>query len=410
VILGLVLAILGIIFKTSSSQRPVFLMVYRYVPPLFLCYFIPSLLTTFHIVDTGTSQLYFVATHYLLPASLILITLSIDFREIIRLGPKLIIVFLAGSIGVIIGGPVSIYIIHFFSPSTISGVGPDAVWRGLSAIAASWIGGGGNQAALYEIFKPSDRLYSIMITIDIIGSQLWMALLIYAAAKSDKIDKILKADSSVLDGMKEKMRGFTIRTARIPTLADFMVIIGVAFGLTALSQVFGDRIAGFFTQYFPFTDRFSLTSNFFWLIVLATGFSIIMSFTSFRNYEGAGASKIGSVFIYFLVATIGMKMDIFKIFDYPGLFILGAIWITIHALFTILAGKLIKAPFFYLAVGSQANIGGVASAPVVAAAFHPSFAPIGVLLAIFGYTLGTYGGWLTGILMQWISGVLGLGS
>ena len=408
IILGLVLTILGIIFKTSSSQRHVFVKIYRYVPPLFLCYFIPSLLTTFHVVDAGSSQLYFVATHYLLPASLILITLSIDFREILRLGPKLVIVFLAGSVGVVIGGPLSIYIIHFFSPSTVSGVGPDAVWRGLSAIAASWIGGGGNQAALYEIFKPSDRLYSIIITIDIIGSQLWMALLIYGAAKSDKIDIYLKADSSVLNNMKEKMKGFTTRTARIPTLADFMVILGVSFGLTAISQMFGDRIAGFFTQYFPFTDRFSLTSNFFWLIVIATGFSIIMSFTSFRNYEGAGASKIGSIFIYFLVATIGMKMDILKIFDYPGLFLLGAVWLTIHAIITILVGRLIKAPFFYLAVGSQANIGGVASTPVVAAAFHPSFAPIGVLLAILGYTLGTYGGWLTGILMQWMSGVLGL--
>ena len=164
-----------------------------------------------------------------------------------------------------------------------------------------------------------------------------------------------------------------------------------------------DGLSTFFQEKLPFLERFSLTSQFFWLIVLATTFGLILSFTKARNYEGAGASRIGSVFIYFLVATIGMKMNITEIFANPGLFAVGGIWMIFHIILLIIVAKLIKAPYFFLAVGSKANIGGAASAPVVAAAFHPSLAPVGVLLAVLGYALGTYGAWVCGLLMQTIS-------
>ena len=99
----------------------------------------------------------------------------------------------------------------------------------------------------------------------------------------------------------------------------------------------------------------------------------------------------------------GMKMNILKIFDNPGLFVVGGIWMLIHVILLIVTAKIIKAPYFFLAVGSKANIGGAASAPVVAAAFHPSLAPVGVLLAVLGYALGTYGAWVCGLLMQTVA-------
>ena len=147
----------------------------------------------------------------------------------------------------------------------------------------------------------------------------------------------------------------------------------------------------------------SFSSEFFWMITIATAIGIGLSFTKFKTYEGAGASKIGGVFIYILVATIGMKMDLTTIFDNPGLLFIGLIWILIHVIVLITTAKLIKAPYFFLAVGSQANVGGAASAPVVAAAFHPSLATVGVLLAVFGYVVGTYGAILCTILMQMAS-------
>jgi len=125
-----------------------------------------------------------------------------------------------------------------------------------------------------------------------------------------------------------------------------------------------------------------------------------LSFTKAKNYEGAGASKYGSVFIYILVASVGMKMDLRLIFDNTGLIFIGIVWMAIHATILILVAKLIKAPYFFLAVGSQANVGGAASAPIVASAFHPSLATVGVLLAVCGYAIGTVGAILCTILME----------
>ena len=144
----------------------------------------------------------------------------------------------------------------------------------------------------------------------------------------------------------------------------------------------------------------SLGSEFLWMVVFATTIGIILSFTKAKNYEGAGASKIGGLFIYILVATIGMKMDLGSFLDKPGLIVVGLIWISIHAGLLILVAKIIRAPYFFLAVGSQANVGGAASAPIVAAEFHPSLTSVGILLAVLGYVVGTAGAYICGLLME----------
>ena len=403
VLLGVLMVILGFIFKTSSGKNPFWQKFYKVIPMLLMCYFVPSLLTTFKIADAENSNLYYVASRFMLPASLILLTLSIDLKEVIKLGPKALVMFITGTVGVVIGGPLAILIVSIFSPEIIGGVGPEEVWRGMTTIAGSWIGGGANQAAMYEIFKPSDSLYSIMITVDVIVAEIWMAFLLIGVGKSAQLDRFFKADATAVNVLKKKMHDFSLSIARIPSLTDIMVILGIGFGLTGLAHLFSDGLALFFQEKLPFLERFSLTTKFFWLIVLATSFGLILSFTKARNYEGAGASRIGSVFIYFLVATIGMKMDITEIFSNPGLFVVGGIWMAIHVILLIIIAKLIKAPYFFLAVGSKANIGGAASAPVVAAAFHPSLAPVGVLLAVLGYALGTYGAWICGLLMQTVA-------
>ncbi len=400
IVFGILIVLLAFIFKTSTSENPFWKKFYKVIPMLLLCYFLPSLLTTLGIVDPDKSQLYFVASRYMLPASLVLLTLSIDLKEVFKLGPKALIMFGTGTLGVIIGGPLAIMITSMFAPDIVGGVGPEAVWRGMTTIAGSWIGGGANQAAMYEIFEPSDRLYSIMITVDVLVAEVWMAFLLIGVGKTKSIDRFFKADASAVIHLQEKMHEFSQKIARIPSLADLMLILGVGLGVTGLCHLLADNIAPFIEVHAPFLERFSLTSKFFWLIVLATTFGLAMSFTKMRNLEGAGASKVGSVFIYILVATIGMKMNVLKIFDNPGLFLVGAIWMIIHVALLLIVAKLIRSPYFFLAVGSKANIGGAASAPVVAAAFHPSLAPVGVLLAVLGYALGTYGAWMCGILMQ----------
>lgn len=403
VIFGILMAILAAIFITASSKHPFWQKFYRFVPSLLLCYFLPSLLTTFGIVNEADSNLYYMASRYLLPACLVLLTLSIDFKGVLNLGPKAIIMFLTGTVGIVIGGPLAILIISFFDPSIVGGTGPDEVWRGLSTVAGSWIGGGANQAAMYEVFGPSDDLFGAMVTVDIIVANIWLGFLLYGAGMSDRVDKWFKADSSAIKELRDSIEEYRANIARIPTFVDLVKLGVVAFVITAIGHLGGDIIAPWIGENSPILASFSLDSAFFWLIVIATTGGLLASFTKIRELEGAGASKIGSLFIYILVMTIGMKMDISSILGAPGFFVIGIVWILIHVSLLLLVGKLIKAPFFFTAVGSQANIGGAASAPIVASAFHPALAPVGVLLAVLGYALGTYAAYVCAILMQGVS-------
>ncbi|MDH5368183.1 MAG: DUF819 family protein [Cyclobacteriaceae bacterium] len=400
VIFGILILMLAFIFKTSSSNHPGWKKFYKFAPVVLLSYFLPSLLNTFGLINGEESQLYFVASRYLLPACLVLLTISVDLKEIFKLGPKSLIMFGTATVGVVIGGPLAILITSTFAPDIVGGVGPEAIWRGMTTIAGSWIGGGANQAAMYEIFKPSDPLYSVMITVDVIVAEVWMFFLLIGVGKAAEIDKYFKADSSSISILQKKMEDFSLSIAKIPSSTDLMVILGIAFGITAFAHFSADIIAPYVVENAPYLSKYSLDSKFFWLIVLATTVGVILSFTKAKKLEGAGASKIGTVFIFILVATIGMKMDVMAIASNPGLFMVGGIWMAIHVALLFIVGKIIRAPFFFLAVGSKANIGGAASAPVVAAAFHPSLAPVGVLLAVLGYILGTYGAWLCGMLMQ----------
>jgi len=400
VVLGFLICIIAVVFITSNSENSFWKKFYKFVPSLLLCYFIPSFLNSLGIISGENSNLYFVASRYLLPTSLVLMTISINLHEIKKLGPKAIIMFITGTVGIIIGGPIAIFIISFFEPNSMIGVNPEKVWRGLTTVAGSWIGGGANQAAMKEIFSVQDNLFSTMVAVDVMVSQIWLAFLLFGAGINKKIDIMLRADASVITELRQKMEVYQSQILKIPNLTDIMKVMAIGFGVTALAHLGADIIAPWISNNVPGLAKFSLTSKFFWLIILSTTFALCLSFTKARELEGVGASRYGSLFLYILVATIGMKMDILSIFENPGLFVVGLIWITFHALLLIIIAKLIRAPFFFLAVGSQANIGGAASAPIVASAFHPSLAPVGVLLAVFGYAVGTYGAWVCGVMMQ----------
>ena len=404
IVLGILMGILGFVFITSSSKHPFWKKFYKYIPGLLLCYFIPSIFNSLGIISGDSSNLYFVASRYLLPTSLVLLTISIYLHEIKKLGSKAFIMFFTCTLGIIIGGPLAIIIVSAVSPDIIGGSGPDSVWRGLSTVAGSWIGGGANQAAMKEVFEVNDSIFSAMVAVDVIGANVWMAFLLYGTGINNKIDSWFQADATSINELKDKIEAYQAQILRIPNTSDTVKVLSVGFGITAFAHFGADIIAPTILQNAPWLSRFSLTSSFFWLIVLSTIISVALSFTKARELEGVGASRIGSVFIYILVATIGMKMNVMAVFDNPGLFIIGLIWMAIHAFILIAVAKIIKAPFFFLAVGSQANVGGAASAPVVASAFHPSLAPVGVLLAVLGYAIGTYGAWLCGILMQTVSG------
>lgn len=451
VVLGILLIVLAAIFHTASLKTPGWKKFYTYIPALLLCYFVPALLNwplgliaphwyDAGIVDLasqygltldtslsydritealsnagvpaaeykamqGHSQLYFVASRFLLPASLILLCLGIDLQGVLNLGPKALIMFFAATLGIILGGPIAVLLVSQVAPGLIP-VTPDELWMGLSTVAGSWIGGGANQTAMKEIFDVGDNLFGTMIVVDVVVANIWMGFLLYGANIADRLDIKLKADNSAIEDLKKRISDYSASVAQMPTTTTTFILLAFAFGGVALSHWGTDVITPFMKTFQESLESLrlnSLMSSFFWLIVIATTVGLALSFTRARKLEGVGASRWGSVFIYILVATIGMKMNLGEVLDNLGLFAVGIVWMLVHVIILLLVAYLIKAPFFFVAVGSQANIGGAASAPIVASAFSPSLAPVGVLMAVLGYALGTYGAIICAYLMQGVA-------
>ncbi len=447
IIFGVLCMVLAVIFYTSSHKG--FSKFYKIIPALLLCYFVPSILSSLGIIASkwidvqgtishlsslhhnldnvtdlaslkqyivanhiptseykqfvGGSKIYYIASRFLLPASLVLLTLSIDLKAVFGLGSKALIMFLTATLGVMIGGPLAILFFKFVNPEILQDVQGTELWKGLSTVAGSWIGGGANQLAMKEQWEVNDSLFGIMAVVDVLVAEIWMVFLLLGVSKSDKIDKFFKADNSSIETLKNKMEKFSLESARVPNFTDLMIILGIGFGATSIGHFIGDNASSYIKTNLPLLVDFGLGSSFFWLIIMATTIGVILSFTKVRHYEGAGASKIGSLFIYILVASIGMKMNLNAIVENFSIIMVGFVWMVIHVALLFIVAKLIKAPYFFLAVGSKANIGGAASAPVVAGAFHPSLAPVGVLLAVLGYALGTYGAFFCALMMKWVS-------
>lgn len=405
VVLGLLLSVLSFVFVSSGSKNKWIQKFYTVFPPLLLCYFLPAILHwPLNLISGEISVLYKVSSQFLLPASLILLCLSVDLKGIWNLGPKALIMFLTGSLGVVIGGPIALLTVKYLFPDLIQ-TNPEDLWKGLSTIAGSWIGGGANQTAMKEIFSVEENLFAVMVVVDVVVANVWMGLLLYGASITDKLDRWLKADTSAIVELQNKMSAFQKDVERIPDTKSWLYLLTLAFVGVAFSHLGADLITPWLTKYADVLSTWRLTalnSSFFWIALLSTTIGLVLSFTKLRDFEGMGASRLGTVFLYVLVATIGMQMNLKEVFQNMGLFVVGLVWMCVHCLLLVLVARWIKAPFFFLAVGSQANIGGAASAPIVAAAFNPALAPVGVLLAVLGYALGTYGAIICAYLMQLI--------
>src|SRR5690606_2220147 len=205
--LGLLAAILGLVFCASSLNHPWVPRCFAVIPALLLCYFLPSLLTTFGVVDPEQSRLYFIASRFLLPAALVLLTVSADLPAVLGLGPKALIMFFTGTLGVMLGGPIALLLTSWIAPDLL-GAGPEAIWRGMATVAGSWIGGSANQTALYEIFGAGPDMFSIWIAVDVMVANVWMAVLLWIAANQRRVDRLFRADAGAVDRVRDKAEAY----------------------------------------------------------------------------------------------------------------------------------------------------------------------------------------------------------
>lgn len=401
VLFGLIAGTLGAVFWTASRETGMWKTFYTYVPALLLCYFIPGIYNSVGLIDGNASKLYNpVASRVLLPAALVLLTLTIDLKGVLRLGPKLLLMYVGASVTVMIGAFFAFWLMGLLHPETVAG----DTWAGMATLAGSWIGGGANMVAMKEVFAVDETTFGQFVVVDVGVGYVWMAVLIFLAGRAEAIDARSGANTRAIEDLKQRLASYQQQHERVASLPDLMVILGIAFGTVGLAHAVAGPASAWFGANVSWARQVSLHEPFVWVVVLSTLVGLGLSFTRARTLDGAGASKIGALLLYILIACIGMQMDIKALADRPWLFALGLIWISTHILLLWLLGRALKVPFFYFAMGSQSNIGGPASAPVVASVFHPSLAPVGALLGALGYATGTVLAYIVGITLKAMAG------
>ena len=262
IVLGILAMSLAAIFYTSSLKS--WKKFYTSFPAVLLCYMVPAVLNTTNILSSETKEyeeLYYVATRYLLPSSLLLLCLGIDLQGLINLGWKPIVMFFTGTLGVIIGGPIALLIFSQVHPATVAGVGSQEAWRGLSTIAGSWIGGGANQTAMLEIFGFDKTLYGGMILVDIVVANIWMAILLFLINKNDKINRWLKADNSSIQNLIDRVENYSLSVQKQPNLKDYMLMFGITFGGLAISYYLAELVSGALSTIPAFSDPTSFFNS-----------------------------------------------------------------------------------------------------------------------------------------------------
>lgn len=382
-ILAVLLGVLALLF--IIDRHPTFGKIFKVIPLLVFAYFVPTLLSNIGLIPLD-SPLYDFIMNWLLPASLVLLTLSVDVKAIMNLGRNTVLLFLVGTLTIVLGGPLAYLAFGWLAPADM-GV---EVWKGLAALSGSWIGGGANFIAIGKSVGIDETTLSLMVVVDVAVANVWMAALLFFAGRNKEMDEKLGADRSGIEKVRQKVEDFQKDVGRPTNLPDLLMITTIAFGGTAIAHAL--------SQVLP--EVGNIISAFTWVVIFVTTLGLIISFTPLRQLEGAGASSVGSVFLYLLVATIGAKAEFARVVEVPGLVVIGAVWLGMHAAFILFTRWKLKAPIFFAAVGSQANVGGAASAPIVASAFHPALAPVGVLLGIGGYVMGTYAGLVCAFLLE----------
>lgn len=368
---ALLAGVLALVFWLSTI--PALKRFFTILPPVIWAYFMPMFLTTGGVIP-DSSPVYDWMTDYLLPFSLFLLMITVDLPSILKLGKKAILMMLVGTAGIVIGGPLAYLIFGAFLPA-------DA-WQGFSALSGSWIGGTANMVAIKESVGTSDAMMGPIIVVDTVVGYGWMGVLIFLSAFQEKFDRWVKADTSAIEEANARL-GEIENTRRPIQLNDLIYIVGLSLVAAVVAIAIGDQL--------PALGDPTIISSSTWAILIVVTAGLALSFTRLRpNLESAGASRVGFLALYLLLTAIGAQANLKAVLDVPLFLAAGIVWISVHIALLMIFAKLLKAPLFFVATGSMANVGGAASAPVVASVYHPSMAPVGLLMGVSGYILGIY--------------------
>ncbi len=388
----------------STYKKGFFSTLYKWMPPVLLLYLLPALATNTGVVQPGNG-VGVLAMNTILPLSLIMLTGVIHVPGLLRVTRKGLLVFFAGTAGILIGGPLALQMAGLFDPELLHHEGSNAAWRGLVCITGSWINGTPGQLSMREVYGSTEELFLTSLATDIILQNMWLFFLLYSVKFHKRMDRWLCGSEKVDDDIilqetdKDEIRS---QALRLPPVKGWIILAIIYAAIFAGSKMG----SGYFAKSVGDDDSNPwsfLSKTSFWLVLLSTTCGVALSFTNVLKKDVRFWTVLGNGMLFFIMASIGLQLDLEHVQINPVFFVIGIIWLLIHLSILLICARWLKAPWHYIAIGSEANIGGPASASIVASSFHPGLVSLGILLGVLSNLIGNYANLLGGLLFQVIT-------
>ncbi|MDO4270543.1 MAG: DUF819 family protein [Eubacteriales bacterium] len=357
---------------------------FKYVPPVVLLYLLTMVLCTVGAWDMeATAPAYSVMKNNILYAMLCLMLLRCDIRKVLKLGPRMLGGFFAASVSIAIGFIATYAIMH-------SQLGADA-WKALGALCGSWMGGSGNMVAVQQALDIGAGDMGYALVIDSIDYSVWVMFLLWAISFAPQFNKWTKASTDTLDEVCARLENEQLSNENHITFAGLLFLVGGALLVSAVAQNIGTAIYGVA----PWLDKAT------WTVLLVTVVALIGAVTPIGKI--AGSAELSNVFLYIVIALLASRASLLEMTNAPVWIISGFMILAIHGIILVVLAKIFKLDMFTCGVASLANIGGTASAPILAASYSPALVSVGVLMALLGYIIGTWGGIIVANIMKFFA-------
>lgn len=364
------------IFKGKTAQK-----IFKFAPPIVLIYLGLMLLCTLNLWDMeSTAEAYSSLKNPLLYAMLFIMLLRCDLRKIIKLGPKMLIGFFSATISIGLGFVVSYAIMH--------GILGEGAWKPLGALCGSWMGGGGNMLAIQAALDVDEASMAYALVMDSICATLYVMFLLWAIGFSTVFNKWTKADTRIIDEVGLSLEAEAKANTKPLTWQNIAILLGAGLLVSAICQ----KLGGIINAHLSFFDSAT------WTVLIVTLLGVILAMTPFGKLKGT--EEISNVLLYIVIALIASRADLGSIGNAPMWLLAGLIILVFHVAIMLILAKVFKLDVFTCAVASLANIGGTATAPVLAGTYSSALVPVGIIMALLGYVIGTGGGLIVANLMS----------
>ena len=382
-----------LLFAEKYTKSKVLQKVFGYVPPLVWIYVLNMIFCTVGLYDfsegSAVSATFSGLKNNLLYAMIFVMLLRCDIKRLAKLGGRMIAIFLGGSATIMIG-----FVLAFVIFKGSLG-GGEFAWPAMAALCASWIGGSANMAALQAAFPIDATAYGCALAVDTVYYSVWIALLLVMVKHAHKWDKAVKADTSKLQAVAEATEAEARGEKKKATTADWVFIVGLSLAVSALSQWVGGILNN---------GLVSVGLDMFGKGTMVTVFVTILGLVCAQTKLGklAAVEELSGLYLYAVVSLLASTASLVDLVSAPMWIVAGLFVLIVHAVLYFLLSKLFHWDLCMVSTSSLANIGGSASAPIVASAYNPAYAGIGVLMGVFGAAIGNFCGIAVAYIMQWL--------